>query len=97
MSYKVNARRATIEDLRKELWLKERDNGDIVWVNKDGDKIAIKEMSEEYLKNVIRYLERAEEFEYGPSIWHRGNDNVSTPSWYEDCSAAPDDWIWKAD
>lgn len=78
MSYKMNARRATIDDLKKELWLKERDNGDIVWVNKDGDKIAIKEMSEEYLKNVIRYLERAEEFEYIQSRWQLEKGEVLT-------------------
>ena len=56
-------RRAVLEDLLKEKWLRERGDGDIVWKTKDGHEIPIIEMSDEHLDNAIEFLRRKKEFE----------------------------------
>jgi hypothetical protein len=56
-------RDATIEDIRMELWLRERDSGNIAWKTKEGYRINIQDMSNVYLRNVLQMLERREELE----------------------------------
>ena len=56
-------RRAVLEDLLKEKWLRERGDGDIVWKTKDGHEIPIIEMSDEHLDNAIEFLRQKKEFD----------------------------------
>lgn len=51
--------KATVEDLRKELWLRRRKK--LVWETKNGQKIPLELMSEEHLENAINYFDRMEE------------------------------------
>ncbi len=46
-------RNATIDDLLREQWLRRRDSGQIVWTNEMGDRIAIKNLSDQHLQNTI--------------------------------------------
>jgi hypothetical protein len=48
---------ASLFDLRFELWLRERNRGELVWKTKEGNKIPIKDMTDEHLKNSIELLE----------------------------------------
>lgn len=54
-------RKAGINDLEREAWLRAREKGEIVWQTKDGRQIPIKEMTYEHLVNTIRMLIRHEE------------------------------------
>ena len=56
-------RRAGLSDLLKEKWLRERNDGDIVWVTKEGRIIPIKNLSHDHLENIINHLREKEEFE----------------------------------
>jgi hypothetical protein len=51
-------KQATIEDLEKELWLRVRNAGNIVWFTKKGEQIPINEMSDEHLVNTLKMLYR---------------------------------------
>jgi hypothetical protein len=51
--------KADIEDLEKELWLRERE--EMVWETKDGKQIPLKEMTTEHIINAIKYFERVYE------------------------------------
>ena len=57
--------KATFEDLKKELWLRARNSGEIVWETKEGRLIPIKDMSDSHLVNainmIIRLITKAEE------------------------------------
>lgn len=53
--------KADIQDLKMELWLRNRNEGKIVWETKDKDLIPISKMGDDHLKNAIRMLERKEE------------------------------------
>ena len=56
-------RRAVINDLLKEIWLRNRNRGEIVWVTKDGKEIPINEMTDQHLLNAIEYLTRKREYD----------------------------------
>lgn len=46
--------KADIEDLEKELWLRQRE--DMIWETKDGEQIPLKEMTTEHIINAIKYV-----------------------------------------
>jgi hypothetical protein len=52
----------TLDDLLKEQWLRKRDSGELKWVTKNGDKIALKNMSDAHLANAIKCLSEQNEF-----------------------------------
>lgn len=54
---------ATLEDLERELWLRVRESGELVWITKDGNVIPIKEMSNTHLWNAIKMLYRNQKAE----------------------------------
>lgn len=68
--------KATLEDLKRELWLRNRNNGSIVWTTKDRRKIPINEMSYEHLLNTINMIMQIQERdqEYDDWFWKNLND-----------------------
>lgn len=44
---------ATIEDLRLEQFLRNRNSGKLVWKTKEGRIIPLKELSDEHLTNIL--------------------------------------------
>ena len=50
--------KATVDDLRRELWLRKREQ--LVWETKNGQLIPLTLMSEEHLENAINYFDRME-------------------------------------
>ena len=50
--------KATVDDLRRELWLRKREK--LVWETKNGQLIPLTLMSEEHLENAINYFDRME-------------------------------------
>lgn len=53
---------ATIEDLRLEQFLRNRNSGKLVWKTKEGRIIPIKELSDEHLTNILNaYLRNKEQ------------------------------------
>lgn len=53
---------ATLKDLLIEQWLRRRNTGELKWVTKNGDKIALKSMSDAHLTNAIKCLSEQNEF-----------------------------------
>lgn len=52
---------AKLNDLKVELWLRQRERGSIIWRTKEGKEIPIKEMTDAHLLNTINLLEEVEE------------------------------------
>ena len=52
---------ASLKDLEKELWLRQRFKDNIVWVTKEGKEVPINSMSDSNLINTINMLRRKEE------------------------------------
>lgn len=52
-------RTADIEDIRLEMWLRERERGEILWKTKSGDEISIKDLSDKHLENILKMVERS--------------------------------------
>lgn len=57
--------KARLKDLYKELWLRRRNSGELVWESNSGN-IPIKDMTDEHLKNAIR---ATEQYEYMLDCW----------------------------
>ncbi len=55
---------ATLEDLNKEYWLRQRNAGNILWTTKEGKNIPINEMTDEHLTNTIKMLRREKDSKY---------------------------------
>lgn len=51
-------RTADIEDIRLEIWLRERERGEIRWKTKSGEEIPIKDLSDKHLENILKMVER---------------------------------------
>lgn len=54
-------RTAGLSDLFTELWLRNRNNGNLIWRTRDGKEIPIKDMTDEHLLNTINMLEKIKE------------------------------------
>lgn len=51
--------KASIDDIKKELWLRLREKKHIVWETKDGQQIPIQDLSDTHLINIIDCFEGA--------------------------------------
>ena len=49
-------KQATIQDLKLELWLRQRNSGFIIWTTKNGKNIPIKDMNNNHLVNTLKML-----------------------------------------
>ena len=54
---------ATLQDLKLELWLRQRNADNILWETKYGYKIPIRKMSDAHLSNTINLLKRQSTYE----------------------------------
>lgn len=52
---------ATLDDLELELWLRQREKKEIVWVTKQGIQIPINNMTDDHIINAINCLIRQDE------------------------------------
>lgn len=53
-------KKATIQDLELELWLRQRNSGSIIWKTREGKNIPIKDMSNNHLINTLKMLAKQE-------------------------------------
>ena len=52
-------READLDDIRLEIWIRERNDREIIWETKDVAKVPIRDMSLTHLRNVEKMLERS--------------------------------------
>lgn len=52
---------ATLDDLKLELWLRQREKKEIVWVTKQGIQIPINDMTDDHIINAINCIIRQDE------------------------------------
>lgn len=52
---------ATLGDLELELWLRQREKKEIVWVTKQGIQIPINDMTDDHIINAINCIIRQDE------------------------------------
>ena len=55
-------RKATLKDLYMEKFLRDREQGKIIWKTKDGKEIPMKELTDSHLDNIIKHLIDAKEY-----------------------------------
>ena len=55
--------KASLEDLYREKWLRDRNNDEIRWTTKDGKEIPLRQISDAHLDNIINYLIHKKEFD----------------------------------
>ena len=60
---KIVLKRAGLQDLLFERWLRRRNEGALVWTKASGESVPIKDMSDEHLNNAIAMLERSAEMQ----------------------------------
>ena len=61
MKFEIRTLRvASLDDLKKELWLRRRNSGELIWKDRQGNITAIKDMEDSHLINTINYLEALE-------------------------------------
>lgn len=61
MKFEIRTLRvASLDDLKKELWLRRRNRGILVWKDRQGNITPIKDMEDSHLINTINYLEALE-------------------------------------
>lgn len=53
-------KKATIQDLELELWLRQRNSGSNIWKTREGKNIPIKDMSNNHLINTLKMLAKQE-------------------------------------
>ena len=54
-------RKATIQDLKLELWLRQRNSGSIYWKIRSDKEISIKDIPNAHLVNIINMLHKEED------------------------------------
>lgn len=55
---------ASLQDLKLELWLRMRNDGDIAWKTKDGKLIKLKDMETSHIINALNYFMEKERQEW---------------------------------
>lgn len=69
-------KQAIIQDLKLELWLRQRNSGSIIWTTKDGKNISIKDMDNKHLVNALKMLliQKEKQKEYDSIMAYDEND-----------------------
>lgn len=65
--------KATLESLKLEAWFRMRNRGVLTWRTKDGKEIAIKDLTDSHLVNIINMLTEEED---GPDVGDGPDDLI---------------------